>query len=437
MCAARAKRARHGSGVDPYHAPPSRIVHARSLPDDASAEDLRLALVHHGEVIRVVPIRGKQALVEFVSIGSATQCVQGPPILLRGRRVLLNFSKSQEVAVAEPGHVRDPAPPGRVLHIAVQAATQPVGCEVMHAICAPHGAVQRIAMVRKRGVQALVEFGAMDEAARAMAALDGAQIYAGCCALRVQYSRVERLNITYRSDDTRDYTSAAGPGPAVSSARASGRPEALPGSVLVLHELAAEFNCQRLFNLVCLYANPVKVRFLPDKKGVALVQVTHPAHAKAAIEHLKGAEAFGHRMTCGLSRLDWIAEAAGDEGRRLADGSPCTQTFHGSKCHRFRIKPTARHRVCPPTAAVHYFNAPPAAPPAALVQLCKSCGAQEPVEVTDIPPAEPGTTARGMLFWDSAADAATAVALTNNAPMAVGTQVYTVKLDFSTASRDQ
>ena len=61
-------------------------------------------------------------------------------------------------------------------------------------------------MVRKRGVQALVEFATVEEAARALAVLDGAQIYEGCCTLKVQYSRAERLNIKYNSDETRDYT---------------------------------------------------------------------------------------------------------------------------------------------------------------------------------------------------------------------------------------
>ena len=62
--------------------------------------------------------------------------------------------------------------------------------EVLHTISSPYGVVQRIAIFRKNGVQALVEFDSNASAARAKANLEGADIYAGCCTLKTEYARV-------------------------------------------------------------------------------------------------------------------------------------------------------------------------------------------------------------------------------------------------------
>ena len=50
--------------------------------------------------------------------------------------------------------------------------------------------VQRVAIFRKNGVQALVEFDSIASAQRAKQHLDGADIYAGCCTLKIEYARV-------------------------------------------------------------------------------------------------------------------------------------------------------------------------------------------------------------------------------------------------------
>ena len=50
--------------------------------------------------------------------------------------------------------------------------------------------MQRVAIFRKNGVQALVEFDSTVSAQRAKQHLDGADIYAGCCTLKIEYARV-------------------------------------------------------------------------------------------------------------------------------------------------------------------------------------------------------------------------------------------------------
>ena len=65
--------------------------------------------------------------------------------------------------------------------------------DVIHTISSPYGVVQRVAIFRKNGVQALVEFDSNASALRAKANLDGADIYAGCCTLKIEFARVSTV----------------------------------------------------------------------------------------------------------------------------------------------------------------------------------------------------------------------------------------------------
>ncbi|XP_057244826.1 heterogeneous nuclear ribonucleoprotein L-like, partial [Malurus melanocephalus] len=55
------------------------------------------------------------------------------------------------------------------------------------------GPVQRIVIFRKNGVQAMVEFDSVQSAQRAKASLNGADIYSGCCTLKIEYAKVSVL----------------------------------------------------------------------------------------------------------------------------------------------------------------------------------------------------------------------------------------------------
>lgn len=65
--------------------------------------------------------------------------------------------------------------------------------DVIHQICSPNGKVIRIVIFKKNGIQAMVEFDTLDSAKRAKHALNGCDIYSGCCTLRVEYAKVRNL----------------------------------------------------------------------------------------------------------------------------------------------------------------------------------------------------------------------------------------------------
>ncbi|EOA92925.1 Heterogeneous nuclear ribonucleoprotein L, partial [Anas platyrhynchos] len=60
--------------------------------------------------------------------------------------------------------------------------------DVLYTICNPCGPVQRIVIFRKNGVQAMVEYPSLP-AQRAKASLNGADIYSGCCTLKIEYAK--------------------------------------------------------------------------------------------------------------------------------------------------------------------------------------------------------------------------------------------------------
>jgi len=66
--------------------------------------------------------------------------------------------------------------------------------DVMHKVCESTGEVLRIVIFRRRGVKAMVEFANIEAANRAKEALFGADIYSGCCSLKIEYAKVRNKN---------------------------------------------------------------------------------------------------------------------------------------------------------------------------------------------------------------------------------------------------
>ncbi|KAL2751072.1 heterogeneous nuclear ribonucleoprotein L isoform X1 [Vespula maculifrons] len=69
--------------------------------------------------------------------------------------------------------------------------------EVLHAISAPSGQVQRIVIFKKNGVQAMIfqisfviTFDSVESATRAKETLHGADIYSGCCTLKIDFAKL-------------------------------------------------------------------------------------------------------------------------------------------------------------------------------------------------------------------------------------------------------
>ncbi|XP_076667972.1 heterogeneous nuclear ribonucleoprotein L isoform X3 [Andrena cerasifolii] len=113
----------------------------------------------------------------------------------------------------------------RVWRVRRRATTQK---EVLHTISAPSGQVRRIVIFKKNGVQAMVEFDSVESATRAKETLHGADIYSGCCTLKIDFAKPTKLNVYKNDAESWDYTTPTlGSSAHKNDATGNGRPAPL------------------------------------------------------------------------------------------------------------------------------------------------------------------------------------------------------------------
>ena len=77
---------------------------------------------------------------------------------------------------------------------------------VLQTIFEPFGQLSKVVLFTKHGVfQALVEFVEVRSAAQALRALNGKNIYAGCCTLNLTFSRLKDLVVNFNNEKSRDF----------------------------------------------------------------------------------------------------------------------------------------------------------------------------------------------------------------------------------------
>ncbi|KAK7874368.1 hypothetical protein R5R35_007830 [Gryllus longicercus] len=126
-----------------------------------------------------------------------------------------------------------------VLLFTILNPVYPITVEVLHTICSPSGQVLRIVIFKKNGVQAMVEFDSVESAKRAKESLNGADIYSGCCTLKIDYAKPNKLNVYKNDSESWDYTNpnmgskeappAGRPAPLLQEPRYGAGPQPYPG----------------------------------------------------------------------------------------------------------------------------------------------------------------------------------------------------------------
>ncbi|CAB3404972.1 unnamed protein product [Caenorhabditis bovis] len=202
-----AKRYRRDDDADPINPNPSKVVHVRNLNTKATEADLLEALSSFGPIAYATCIpHSRMALVEFEEIDGAKACVQysqSNQINVGGQIALFNYSTSHEIE--RIGF--ESSKPNKVLVLTVLNAQYPITADVIHQICDPQARVLRIVVMHKPTVvQALVEFEDAEQAKKAKHAMNGADIYSGCCTLKVEFAKPEYVRVHRQDKDQRDYT---------------------------------------------------------------------------------------------------------------------------------------------------------------------------------------------------------------------------------------
>ncbi|XP_013778741.1 polypyrimidine tract-binding protein 3-like isoform X1 [Limulus polyphemus] len=210
---------------------PSRVVHVRNIPDEATEMDVIHLGIPFGRVNNILLLKGKnQAFVEMVDDAAATSMVNyytssGAP-LIRGRTVFVQYSNHKELktdsthsnahastqaalqaAQALASETETRGGPNTVLRVIVDNQIYPVTLDVLYQVFSRVGKILKIITFTKNNTfQALIQYPDVVTAQAAKLSLNGQNIYNSCCTLRIEHSKLTNLNVKYNNDKSRDFT---------------------------------------------------------------------------------------------------------------------------------------------------------------------------------------------------------------------------------------
>uniref|UniRef100_A0A8C7WPF3 Heterogeneous nuclear ribonucleoprotein L n=1 Tax=Oryzias sinensis TaxID=183150 RepID=A0A8C7WPF3_9TELE len=423
---------------DPHKPLPSPVVHIRGLVDGVMEADLVEALQEFGAVSYVVMMpKKRQALVEYEDVNASCNAVTFAAenqVYIAGHPAFINYSTSQKIS--RPGDSDDTRSVNNVLLLTILNPIYPITTDVLYTICNNCGPVQRIVIFRKNGVQAM-------SAQRAKASLNGADIYSGCCTLKIEYAKPTRLNVFKNDQDTWDYTNPNLSGPQGSyhaysdDAYGYGPPPPDYGPhadspVLMVYGLEpSKINADKVFNIFCLYGNVERVKFMKSKPGAAMVEMGDCYSVDRAITHLNNNFLFGQKLNVCVSKQQAIVPG---QSYQLEDNTSSFKDFHGSRNNRFTSpEQAAKNRIQHPSNVLHFFNAQPDISEETFSQICEELGIKSPASVK-LFTGKSERSSSGLLEWESINDAMEALAMINHYQMKnpSGPYPYTLKLCFST-----
>ncbi|XP_006806879.1 heterogeneous nuclear ribonucleoprotein L-like [Neolamprologus brichardi] len=379
---------------DSRRIPPSPVVHVRGLCDAVVEGDLVEALDKFGNIcyVMMMPFK-RQALVEFDSVESAERCVSfgtRDAVYVAEQQAFFNFSTSQRIT--RPTNTDDPSSGNKVLLLSIQNPRYPITTDVLYTVCNPVGNVLRIVIFKRNGIQAMVEFESVKDAQKAKLALNGADIYAGCCTLKIEYARPNRLNVICNNNTSWDYTKP-----------------------------------------FLLHRGSVLVKFMKSIPGTALVEMGDEYAVDRAVTHLNGIKVFGKKFNVCVSKQQAVIPSQVFE---LGDGTCSYQDFSLTRNNRFSSAQSSRNIIQPPATVLHFYNAPPNLNQHQLQKLCTeyNISAFSKFKIFDAKPSS--KTLSGLLEFDSKTEAVEALTVLNHHQIRIpnSSSPFTLKLCFSTSS---
>lgn len=396
----------------------SRVIHLRSLPDDVTPQEichLAMPFKKYGNVKDFLQLKSKnQALMELDNIEMARQIVthytQNPPNI-RQRNVYVQYSNHKELKTdsspAQQKMMQDiqalqqsEGGERHVLRVVVENMVYEVTLDVLYTIFSKFGAVLKIITFTKNNqFQALIQMADQITTETAKLSLDGQNIYTNCCTLRIDYSKLQCLNVKFNNTKSRDYTrhdlpsgdidmmtgSLMGQNPISQSQmmpishtqmvpshtiqpmgygnqgqiqQIGVNPSYQPqqnNCVLLVSNLDPErIKCYHLFILFGVYGNVVRVKILYNKKDNALLQMSDNQQAQTAMVNLNNKVLHDRQLRIVLSKHQQVQMPK--DGQEAAN---LTQDYTNSPLHRFK-KPGSKNfqNIHPPSETLHLSNIP-------------------------------------------------------------------------------
>lgn len=206
---------------------PSKVLHIRRLPSDATETEVIGLGLPFGDVTNLLMLKAKnQAFLEMSSEEVAQNMVgyySSVLPLVRNQPVHVQFSNHKELKTDNsPNQERAQAAlralstshmdtvvtaPSTVLRVVVDNMVCPVTMDALCQVFAKFGTVLRIIVFTKNSqFQALLQYSDGQSAQAAKVLLDGQNLYNGCCTLRISFSKLNTLDIKFNNDRSRDFT---------------------------------------------------------------------------------------------------------------------------------------------------------------------------------------------------------------------------------------
>ncbi|CAN8302586.1 unnamed protein product [Cochlearia groenlandica] len=373
----------------------SKVIHVRNVGHEISENDLLQLFQPFGVITKLVMLRAKnQALIQMEDVSSAITALQfftNVQPTIRGRNVYIQFSSHQELTTIEQNlHGGREDEPNRILLVTIHHMLYPITVDVLHQVFSPYGFVEKLVTFQKSaGFQALIQYQTQQFAASARTALQGRNIYDGCCQLDIQFSNLEELQVNYNNDRSRDYTNPNLPAEqkgrlshpgygdvgggiyilddrnsknfaypqmannaAIAAAFGGGLPPGITGTndrvtILVSNLNEDSIDEDKLFNLFSLYGNIIRIKLLRNKPDHALVQMGDGFQAELAVHFLKGAVLFGKRLEVNFSKY-----------QNITPGTD-SHDYVNSNLNRFNRNAAKNYRYCcSPTRIIHLSTLP-------------------------------------------------------------------------------
>lgn len=207
---------------------PSRVLHLRNIPQQLSESEVLFLGLSFGMIKNVLFLRSKnQAFLEFENLPEAQQMVNHfsqTTSTFNGKKIFVQNSNHQELntdpnnsnnlsaqsALNEALSLWRAAKLGSkntVLRATILNMIYPVTLDVLNQIFSKFGQLLKIITFNKNEkFQALIQMRDAQAAQNAKQALNGQNIYNGCCTLQIDFSKLLSLEVKYNNDKSRDFT---------------------------------------------------------------------------------------------------------------------------------------------------------------------------------------------------------------------------------------
>ena len=230
----------------------TRVVHLRNVNAQVPEQDVIQLGLPFGKITNMLALKNKnQAFLEFGDTASAVTMVNfynnannRVQPMLGGKPIYVQFSQHKELRTSmshsnanaqtqaaiqaaqavtggvedgsgvaagsrrkksdHPGSQNEPSP---VLRIMIENMIYPITLDTLLLIFNKYGQVLKIVTFTKNNLfQSLIQYDSSASGEAAKKALNGQNIYNGCCTLRVDFSRMDQLHVKYNNDKSRDLT---------------------------------------------------------------------------------------------------------------------------------------------------------------------------------------------------------------------------------------